>query len=228
MLLFASSIIAGWTENWFVLNRLDSALHYKPAHHAGAGRLSGRTLGVFCGRTWGLRANISWASCSAWYPRLPGLAWRWMCATSRCPPGDGWRRQCDTGAEALYPPAFWWGGGLAASLLGAQCHRQLGLAFSLALRAQNVSGVDRARIYAAIRARLRTAPLSFFVPERHRPVPHRHGVKATLNKSPQWRAPDLGWDEAQTTAIAVAIARILQRGQTARQVRGARGTCSLF
>jgi len=31
--------------------------------------------------------------------------------------------------------------------------------------------VDRARIYAAIRARLRTAPLSFFVPERHRPVP---------------------------------------------------------
>ena len=31
------------------------------------------------------------------------------------------------------------------------------LAFSLALRAQNVSGVDRSRIYAALRARLRDA-----------------------------------------------------------------------
>jgi len=40
------------------------------------------------------------------------------------------------------------------------------LAFSLALRAQSVSGVDRSRIYAAIRARLRTAPLSFFMPDR--------------------------------------------------------------
>mgnify|MGYP002663512461 CR=1 FL=1 len=40
------------------------------------------------------------------------------------------------------------------------------LAFSLALRAQNVSGVDRSRIYAAIRARLRKAPLSFFLPSR--------------------------------------------------------------
>ena len=35
------------------------------------------------------------------------------------------------------------------------------LAFNLAMRARNVSGVDRSRIYAAIRARLRSAPLSF-------------------------------------------------------------------
>jgi len=40
------------------------------------------------------------------------------------------------------------------------------LAFRLALRAQNVSVKDRARIYAAIRARLRSAPLSFFRPAR--------------------------------------------------------------
>jgi site-specific recombinase len=30
VLLFASSIIAGWAENWFVLHRLDSALRYNP------------------------------------------------------------------------------------------------------------------------------------------------------------------------------------------------------
>jgi site-specific recombinase len=38
------------------------------------------------------------------------------------------------------------------------------LAFRLAVRAHNVSGVDRSRIYRAIRARLRSAPLSFFRP----------------------------------------------------------------
>src|SRR5690606_7232263 len=30
VLLFASSIFAGWLENWFVLRRLDSALQYHP------------------------------------------------------------------------------------------------------------------------------------------------------------------------------------------------------
>ena len=69
------------------------------------------------------------------------------------------------GLEALHLPAFWWA---AASLplLGAlNVTVSFYLAFSLALRAQNVSGVDRSRIYAAIRARLRTAPLQFFVPK---------------------------------------------------------------
>jgi site-specific recombinase len=40
------------------------------------------------------------------------------------------------------------------------------LAFQLALRAHSVSGVDRARIYAAIRSRLRRAPLGFLWPPR--------------------------------------------------------------
>ena len=30
VLLFSSSIIAGWTENWFVLHRMDSAIRYNP------------------------------------------------------------------------------------------------------------------------------------------------------------------------------------------------------
>jgi site-specific recombinase len=41
------------------------------------------------------------------------------------------------------------------------------LAFGVALRAHSLSGLQRSDIYAAIRRRLRTAPLSFFVPARH-------------------------------------------------------------
>ncbi|MNJ80758.1 Site-specific recombinase [compost metagenome] len=38
------------------------------------------------------------------------------------------------------------------------------LAFRVALRAHNVSGVDRSRIYKAIRQRFWRRPLSFFWP----------------------------------------------------------------
>jgi site-specific recombinase len=70
------------------------------------------------------------------------------------------------GPTVLHSPAFWWAVA-ALPLLGAlNVTVSFYLAFSLALRAQNVSGVDRSRIYAAIRARLRSAPLSFFVPAR--------------------------------------------------------------
>ena len=62
-----SSIIAGWTENWFVLARMDSAIQYNP-HHPPAGRCA-RGVGAF------LRENISgfaitfpWGSCWAWCP----------------------------------------------------------------------------------------------------------------------------------------------------------------
>ena len=40
------------------------------------------------------------------------------------------------------------------------------LAFRLALRAQNINASHRGRIYAAIRHRLRHAPLSFLLPPR--------------------------------------------------------------
>ena len=70
----------------------------------------------------------------------------------------------------LQLPTFWWAMASLPFLGALNVSVSFYLAFSLALRAQNVSGVDRARIYAAIRARLRSAPLSFFVPERHHPV----------------------------------------------------------
>jgi len=66
----------------------------------------------------------------------------------------------------LQQPALWWAVA-SLPLLGAlNVSVSFYLAFSLALRAQNVSGVNRSRIYAAIRARLRSAPLSFFIPRR--------------------------------------------------------------
>ena len=53
VLLFASSLIAGWAENWFVWHRLDSAIAWNPRFIA--------LLGAARARRWGAwwRANIS-------------------------------------------------------------------------------------------------------------------------------------------------------------------------
>ncbi len=53
VLLFASSLIAGWVENWFVFNRLDSAL----AHHPRATAALGRERAARWAAYW--RQNIS-------------------------------------------------------------------------------------------------------------------------------------------------------------------------
>lgn len=166
VLLFASSIIAGWTENWFVLNRLDSALHYNP-------RITG-LLGPERAARWarflrenisGFAANISLGFMLGLIPAFAGffglgLEVRHVTLST----GQVSAASATLGLSVLHMPAFWWA--VASLPLQGALNVSVSfyLAFRLALRAQSVSGVDRSRIYAAIRTRLRTAPLSFFVP----------------------------------------------------------------
>ena len=68
------------------------------------------------------------------------------------------------GLDAFKIPAFWWAVA-SVPLIGIL---NVGVSFyfalRLALRAHNVSGVDRARIRSALWARVHTAPLSFIWP----------------------------------------------------------------
>ena len=55
VLLFASSLIAGWVENWFVWHRLDSAIAWNPrivARLGAARRAAGRAAGAATSRGW--------------------------------------------------------------------------------------------------------------------------------------------------------------------------------
>ena len=168
VLLFASSIIAGWTENWFVLHRLDSALQYNPriTRWLGAER-AGRWARFLRDNLSGFAANISLGFMLGLVPAFAGffglgLDVRHVTLST----GQMAAASASLGLGVLHLPAFWWAMA-SLPLLGAlNVTVSFYLAFSLALRAQNVSGVDRSRIYAAIRARLRKAPLSFFVPSR--------------------------------------------------------------
>jgi len=168
VLLFASSIIAGWAENWFVLHRLDSAVQYNP-------RIT-RVLGIARAKRWahfmrenlsGFAANISLGFMLGLVPPIAsffglGLDVRHVTLSS----GQLGAASTALGVQVLHMPQFWWAVATIPLLGALNVSVSFYLAFRLALRAHSVTGVERARVYAALRARLRGAPLEFFMPTR--------------------------------------------------------------
>ncbi|HNT40231.1 MAG TPA: site-specific recombinase [Rubrivivax sp.] len=168
VLLYGSSMMAGWAENWFVFHRLDSAIAWNP-------RIVGR-LGRARAQRWatwwrdnvsGVVANASLGFMLGMVPPLAAflglpLDVRHVTLSS----GQLGAALGSLGTEALLAPAFWWC--LAAIPLTGLLNVSVSffLAFRLALRARGIELHERARIRAAIRARLRRAPLSFLLPPR--------------------------------------------------------------
>ena len=166
VLLFASSLIAGWTENWFVLHRLDSALQYNP-------RIT-RVLGARRAARWahflrenlsGLAANISLGMMLGLVPAFAsffglGLDVRHVTLAA----GQLGVAAASLGPDVLHQGALWWAVATIPLLGALNVGVSFYLAFLLALRAHNVTVGERARIYAGLRARLRKAPLEFFLP----------------------------------------------------------------
>ena len=167
VVLFASSMMAGWAENWFVLHRLDSALRHNPRLTAVLGTARAARWSAFMREhISGFASNISLGMMLGLIPAFSGffglpLELRHVTLST----GQLAAAGASLGLEAFQYAAIWWC--IAAiPLIGAL---NLGVsfycAFRLALQAHNVSRLDRARIGAAIRARWRSHPRSFFVPE---------------------------------------------------------------
>jgi len=181
VLLFASSLVAGWAENSFVLHRLDSALRYNPRITAVLGNARAARWARFMRENIsGFAANISLGFMLGLVPAFAGffglgLEVRHVTLAA----GQIGVAAVTLGLDAVHTPALWW----AVAALPLMGMLNVGVsfyqAFRLALRAHNVSGVDRSRIYAAIRQRLRRAPLGFFWPPRTPAAtaeePPRHG-----------------------------------------------------
>lgn len=168
VLLFASSLIAGWAENWFVLHRLDSAIRWNPHILAwlGAPRAE-RWSRWWRANVSGLAANISLGFLLGVVPvvgaffALPLEVRHVTLSTGQIAAALG-----ALGAQALHEPAFWWCVA-AIPLTGAL---NLGVSFVLALkvalRSRGIRVGDRSRLYAALRRRLRTRFASFLLPPR--------------------------------------------------------------
>jgi site-specific recombinase len=168
VLLFASSIVAGWVENWFVLHRLDSAMTHHP-HFT-------RTLGVARAARWagfmrrhisGFASNISLGFMLGLIPAFAaffGLGMEVRHVTLSA--GQVSAAAATLGLQVLAEPAFWWAVAGVVAVGPINLAVSFYLAFRLALKAQNINQVNRQRIRAEIRSRIRSAPLSFLWPPR--------------------------------------------------------------
>ena len=166
VLLFASSLIAGWVENWFVLRRLDSAIRYNPRFTCWLGKGRAKRWGDFWrANISGFAANISLGMMLGLTPAIAaffglGLEVRHVTLSS----GQLGVASATFGLGVLALPAFWWALALLPLNGALNVIVSFYLAFRMALRAHNINGVERSRIYAAIRQRLRSKPSSFFLP----------------------------------------------------------------
>jgi site-specific recombinase len=166
VLLFASSIVAGWAENWFVLNRLDSALAYHPSLRSWLGVERAARVGAFFRRhISGLAANISLGFMLGLLPVVAQFFGLYLDVRhvtllagqlSAAAMAIGW--------SVLLEPSFW--SAVVTTVLVGACNVLVSfyLAFRLAMKARGVPGVDRKRIRLAIGLRLRRSPGSFFWP----------------------------------------------------------------
>ena len=166
VLLFASSLVAGWVENWFVYHRLHSALAYHPALVArlGAPRAA-RWAGWWRANISGLAANVSLGLMLGLVPVL--LAFVGLPIEVRhvtLSTGQLMAAASSLGWGTLAEPAFWW----CAAGLVATGALNLGVSFWLALqvalRSRGITLRDRRALRQALWQRLRQAPRSFVLP----------------------------------------------------------------
>lgn len=172
VLLFASSIIAGWVENWFVFHRLDSAMAHNPRFTRWLGPARARRwAGFMRANISGFASNISLGFMLGIIPVVAhffglGLEVRHVTLSA----GQVTAAAASLGWAVLGEPAFWWAVAGVVVVGPLNLAVSFYLAFRLALKAQNVSAVNRQHIRRAIWRRARVAPLSFFWPRQIPPA----------------------------------------------------------
>jgi site-specific recombinase len=166
VLLFASSLIAGWVENWFVWHRLDSAIAWNPKFVALLGTARAQRWAAWWrGNISGLASNISLGLMLGIVPvvgaffALPIEVRHVTLSTGQLAAAVG-----ALGFGVMATSAFWWcvAGIAATGVLNLTV--SFVLAFKVALRSRGIRLADRSRIYRAIRHRLWHRPLSFLLP----------------------------------------------------------------
>ena len=198
VLLFASSIIAGWTENWFALQRLDSAIRYNPRITEALGTERANRWATFLrNNISGLTANVSLGLMLGLVPAFAGFFGLGMEVRHvTLSAGQLAAAAASLGMDVLDQSIFWWcvTGVVVTGLLNVGV--SFYMAFLLALRAHNVTGAQRDNIYAALRQRLRHRPLSFILPESEAPAVASKQSATPANGSTQAsKAPQAGKDD---------------------------------
>ena len=166
VLLFASSIIGGWVENWFVLHRLDSALRYNPQVTQRLGAERADHLAHFMlHHVSGFASNVSLGFMLGLVPSV--LAFVAIPIDVRhvtLSTGQLAAACASLGLDIVRQPALWWALACLPLIGVLNVGVSFYMAFRVALQAHSVSSEGRATILQAIKLRLRRHPGSFFWP----------------------------------------------------------------
>ena len=171
VLLFVSSMIGGWVENWFVWHRLDSAIAWNPKIVVRLGAARAQRWSAYWRRhVSGFASNLSLGLMLGLVPPIlaflgPPVEVRHVTLAS----GQLAAAVGALGPGIVLSAPFWWCvAGIAATgalNLGVSFY----LAFRVALRSRGIRFADESRIHRAIRRRLLHAPMSFLLPPRETP-----------------------------------------------------------
>ncbi len=168
VLLFASSLIAGWVENWFVWHRLDSAIAWNPRIVARLGAARAQRWAAYWRKNIsGYASNISLGFLLGLVPAvaaffgLPIEVRHVTLSTGQLAAAVG-----ALGWDVFQQSAFWWCLASIPVIAALNLGVSFFLAFKVALRSRGIRLADRSRIYRAIRRRLNQSPASFVVPPR--------------------------------------------------------------
>lgn len=194
VLLFASSIVAGWVENGFVYHRLDSAVRHNPRFTRVLGQARAqRWAGFLRNNVSGLAANISLGFMLGLAPAFAsffglGLEVRHVTLSA----GQVTAAAASLGVGVLAEPAFWWAVAGVALVGPVNLGVSFYLAFRLALQARNISQLNRQRIRSAIRQRIRRAPMSFLLPPSDAAASETDTVPGAADKPDTAKATERG------------------------------------
>ncbi len=168
VLLFLSSVIAGWAENAFVLHRLDSAIAWNPRIRRRLGPRRAARWASWWRRNVGVMAgNVSLGLLLGLTPeffRIFGIDLQVRHVTLSS--GLFGAACASLGPAVVNDPAFWWAlAGIAVNgvlNVGVSFY----LAYRLALRARGIQVKERRAIYSSLASRLLRRPWTFILPPR--------------------------------------------------------------
>lgn len=172
VLLWVSSLIAGWADNWFALHRMHDVLAYHRRLRYVLGERGAMRVADFWKRNLsGIAGNVSLGFLLGLGPELlsffgPHMEVRHVTLST----GSVGTAIGVLGIDALRMPALWLAVAGIALMGLLNVAVSFALAFYMALRSRNLRQVDRRALSAAVRARILRDPLSLIVPPRQAPA----------------------------------------------------------
>lgn len=168
VLLFVSSLFAGWADNWFVVNRIESALAWSPRIVAMWGPVRARRWSLWWSRhIAGIAGNVSLGLLLGLVPAiLQFLGVEIDVRHVTLASGQLAAAVAALGWASVLTPAF------VAAAMGIVAIGVLNLgvsfalAFRLALASRGIRIQERSQLWKALRARARTHTLSFIWPDK--------------------------------------------------------------